>query len=74
MSPLPRLHHRDIMIIVELFIILTIVTVTFLTRTKKRKGKTPFLGLALTLIVTLRPDLTIQLQGTADDFSALCYL
>ena len=66
MSPLLKLHHHNIMTIVELLFMLTIVellhhatTKVFchtLTQRKKKKGKTHSLALALTLTLSLRPD------------------
>ena len=61
MSPLPRLHHHDITIIVELFFIYVpcqdkVVLSHFNTDKKKRREKSHSLALTLTLTVTLRPD------------------
>ena len=80
MSPLPRLHHHDIMTIVELFFKLTIVELLHRATTKsfchiltqtKKKGKIPFPS---SYSPSPNYALTIRLQGTADDCSALCYL
>ena len=64
MSPLPRLHHHDIITIVGLFFILGLLhhaTTKFfshtLTKRKKKKGiHSLALALTLTLTATLRPD------------------
>ena len=59
MSPLPRLHHHDIMTIVGLFFILTrhdkVLLSHFYTE-KKKERREQFHSLTLTLTATLRPD------------------
>ena len=72
MSLLPRLHHHDIMTIVELFFILTIVELlhrattkfschTFNTEKKKERRKKSYsLALALTLALTLTLTATLR--------------